>query len=207
MKQIFSSLLTLALISGCSSRAPVLVAGGVRPISPSLVMIGKNGLAHACAVDGYILTAAHVAFARYPTGAVEAQGYVYTQGPRKGTVYGYVEAISRDLAVMVNDGGDEPVYRPRAAVGPSIGDEVSWVQYNLTDNPLHQETARGKITEVGPGHFVFSPEPLPGASGGCLLDSSGNVLGVLIWTIGVDPANARGIGATITGDWWPTPPQ
>ena len=200
MKKSVTSLLILASTFGCSSR--VVVAPTAAPKQPELLslsmpLIGKHGIAHACPVDGTILTAAHVAFEQYVTGSYEARGYVYTQGAKRGPVRGFNPAFTRDLAELLVDGGDSPEFVGRADAEPAIGDEVSWSQFNLTNNPLHQEIQKGKITDLGPGHFAFSPAPLQGSSGGCVFDSSGKVLGVLIWTIGLSPAKMRGVGEQV----------
>lgn len=201
------SWLLLLATAGCSLRAAGVPGAPAstpasEPISLSMVLIGRYGLAHACPVDGRIGTAAHVAVDESPLGTVSQRGYVYSQGPRAGFLAGYAPLDSRDLALMAVQAGDAPLYASRAETGPTVGEKVYWSEFNLTSHPMRQEVQYGKVTEVGPGHFAFEPEPKPGASGGCVFSEDGKVYGIVIWGLGYG-MSPSGVAASLVGQWWP----
>jgi len=207
LKVATAVLLSLAgLISGCSLRAAgvsdAAIVESLPPPTLSMSLIGRYGLAHACPVDGLVVTAAHVAIGTTHDSLEIARGYVYQQGERQGHAGGYAPLASRDLAQLLIDGDTAPLMARRAHSAPAIGDEVVWQQYNLTDHPMRIEVKRGEITELAAGHVAFEPAPQAGASGGCLFDSTGDVVGVIVWTIGFS-INESGVAALLAGAWWP----
>lgn len=199
--QIF---LVLALAGCASTRADAPTASWRGPSlndPKSMSLVGRFGIGHACPVNGMIFTAAHVATSPKSDPSQAALGYVYSMGTRKGFVTGFSPLLSRDLATMNVDIGDQPTYGRLAGRAPVNGDKIYWQEFNLTANPLRGELRSGEITDVTTGHFVFKPEPSPGASGGCVINEQGEVYGIVIWGIGLGPR--RGVGVILSGEWWP----
>jgi len=203
--KILGPILLLGLILGCSSRGTV-----VQPAEPekeflslSLALIGRFGLAHACPVDGLIITAAHVAVNRDMFGNETPNSYPWEQGDKNGFLTGYAPLASRDMAQLLPDSESLPLMASRAVLGPSQGEAIYWQQFNMDSNPMRQEIQRGRVTDVGPGHFAFEPEPKNGASGGCVFNELGDVLGVVVWGLGENFASRDGVAVTLSGKWWP----
>ncbi|HLC23986.1 MAG TPA: serine protease [Dehalococcoidia bacterium] len=203
--KILGPILLLGLILGCSSRAVVVQPAeqGRESLSLSLALIGRFGLAHSCPVDGLVLTAAHVAVHRDMFGNETPNSYLWEQGPINGLLTGYVPLASRDLAQLLPDSESLPPMASRADSGPSQGESVYWQQFNMVSDPMRQEIQRGRVTDIGPGHFAFEPEPKDGASGGCIFNETGEVLGIVVWSLGDNSLSRDGVAVTLTGQWWP----
>ena len=202
--KILGSVVLLGLILGCSSRGVVIQpAPEPEQLSLSLALIGRFGLAHACPVDGLIVTAAHVAVHRDMFGNETTNSYLWEQGEKNGFLAGYAPLASRDLAQLLSDGESLPLMASRADSGPSSGESVYWQQFNMSSSPMRQEIQRGRVTDLGPGHFAFEPEPEDGASGGCVFNEAGGVLGIVVWSLGDNPLSRDGVAVTLTGQWWP----
>ena len=174
------TLLALAFATGCAVKAPPETP---KPPSPMpIALMGKFGAAHACPVAGIVVTAGHVA---YHTSLVEGQ-IVYTpmaylaedgaghSGLADPKGYnGYV-----DIALITLTW--EPVYYEK---GPAvlIGDEVSWVEYDFTHvrKAFSPRVRRARVINTRLGHIMFTPPPMPGASGSCVFNTSGQVVGIV----------------------------
>jgi hypothetical protein len=159
-------------------------------------MIGRYGIAHACPVEGKILTAAHVAEVTVEGRTIQL-GYTFQQGDSHGFLTGQSGLFSRDLAPMTLDEGDV-TYFPlaEAAIQDS---KVFWQEFDISVKPLRLVTRSAKVGQLVSGHFTFKPGPSPGASGGCVFDESGNVVGIVTWTVGP----GVGVAVNLTGPNWP----
>jgi len=164
-------------------------------------MIGRFGMAHACPVSGMILTAAHVAESHTYTGVVQ-KSYAYTIGGRGGYISPISSSAFRDLAGMRVQSGDIPPMNTLAETAAAQGDTVYWREWDLQNRVGRLELRKGEVSEPPEaGHFAFLPSPTPGASGGCVFNEAGDVVGILVWSVGI--TKHVGFAVDITGDWSP----
>jgi len=163
----------------------------------SLSLIGKHAMGHACAVNGKILTAAHVAAPRM-NGVETPQWYTWSDGVRGGWMKFKVASPARDLAMMESDMGDTPRYN-ELALSAIAGEKVYWYQYNYANKRVLQVSKREAIIErTIAGHIVMSNPPARGASGGCLFNEANEVVGIITWAF-----DTAGVAVNLTGQWWP----
>jgi len=182
--------LTLVVLAAVAEAGP--------PDVESISLIGRYGIGHGCPVDGYIVSAAHLLEPLPLKGAPQA--YTYQQGESTGFLDPVQTLISRDLGFFtVAEGGDPVFFFARAPSDPKPGDKVYWFEFNVADDPLALKRKDGKVRSIRAGHVSFRPSPAPGASGGCVFNENGDVLGVVIWSLGYKPS---GIAALVTGKWF-----
>lgn len=188
-------ILAFFLAMGCSVRVPPVIDLPIERLSLSLV--GKHSMAHACAVENRILTASHVA-APIIQGRETPLSYTWDDGVRKGWLTVKQTANARDLAQMDAFMGDTPRYLTRGE-SPQPGDEIKWYEYRYDEGAVLGVTRRSaKVERLRAGHIVIDQAVAQGASGGCLLDSTDSVVGVVIWTF-----DTTGVAVDLTGSWWP----
>lgn len=184
-----AAVILLAITSACTS---CVHTGPKTPEGPAMSLVGRFGFAHACPVDGRILTAAHVAEDWFPGHPAREKAYAWQQGVREGTVVNRTAYEDRDLADLLLVSG-EPFYFTRAAEPPEKGDVIYWFEYSYS--PLRVVRRRGRVTGIIAEHVSFYPAGVQGASGTCLFNTSGEVFGILTWTYG----KKYGLGPLITG--------
>ena len=196
MKNLALSLLLLLLIS-CAKR----ISAASEPVLTSkkiiititqenpIVLVGKSGAAHACPVilDGIelVLTASHVAFERvthsegislYPKRFYATDSY-----GNAGVAEPILDNPYVDLAVL------ELSFKPERfnTIGPvpEPGAEVHWTEFNFTkrDHAYEPRSRKAKVINVVAGHVIFDDAVTPGASGSCLYDILGRVVGIISW--------------------------
>lgn len=200
----FLPLLALAF-QACSARS-VLPAKPEPPAKWPIALIGKYSAAHACPVDGRIVTASHVAYVeRIEGGRMVATplNYLYTAGDGEFgvAVPGPVNQVV-DLALLTLDPPYAGEYHKRGQT-PQIGDEVNWVEFDFrTARQAYmprQRTAR--VVNARIGHIMIEPSPVPGASGSCLFNTAGEVVGII--SGGINTANGQEVGLAVGLDLLP----
>lgn len=169
------------------------------PPAESMSLVGRFGFAHACPVDGYIVTAAHVAEVSRQ-GSMVPLSYVYEQGTRRGFLTPNWVAASRDLATFRLDIGDEPLWYHAADGHPVEGDSLYWYQFSYKN--VDVERVEGSVVKTVTGHITFRPAPVAGASGSCLFNEEGEVVGIVAWRI-AEGTTESGFGPLLTGNWKP----
>lgn len=194
MKNLAISILFLSL--SCSHTPPA--AEPEPPNDPSMQLIGRYGIGHACPVEGNIITAAHVAEQLFPSGKASKMAYVYQQGRRNGFVNTEFTLGSRDMAVLRLYSGEAPSYQIRADKVPEPGQDVYWYEYSF-NRGIFVVRRGARVQSFFAGHITFSPAPSPGSSGGCLLDANGFVVGIITWSFGP----STGVAPAIVGKWGP----
>ena len=162
-------------------------------------LVGRYGFAHACPVDGQIVTAAHVAEA-VSKGSTYRLYYTYVQGDKAGYLSPGWVAQSRDIALLSVDAGDAPAFNKTAEKAPHEGDDIYWYEFEYSRGASIKKK-EGRVIGVTGGHMAFYPPPHPGASGGCILNENGDVLGIVTW--GIEGTKMIGFGPILTGHWRP----
>jgi hypothetical protein len=163
----------------------------------SISVIGRHSVAHACAVDGVVFSAAHVV-SPFVYGKDHPQWYTWSDGVRQGWFAHQHVSAARDLGVFFPKLGDLPRYH-KIGDSPVTGDYVTWYEYNYTRGNVLEEVQReSKVERTVAGHIVISREPAEGSSGGCLFNAQDKVVGIITWSI-----EGSGVAVDLTGKWWP----
>jgi len=158
-------------------------------------LVGRSGAGHACPVWGTILTAAHMLESDDDDGLV---GYVWSdRAGGEGFLSPLRVSRKRDLGEMYVLTG-VPIYYKGSTSEPDPGDTLHWVEYAFDDEPFALKTKKAKLVENLSGHLVMDTPPEQGGSGSCVLNDSGEVVGIVVWTV-----RNGGVAVSIAGPWWP----
>lgn len=205
LKLILSLSLLLTSVSCLASpKTPEPDTSGI------LDLVGRLGMAHACPVGPRVAyTNAHVldinAF-----NPIDLQPYVWSA---KGTL-GFLDVTLGPQAVFLYPGLDLghflsdvpfPMYYPIAKKHPEIGEELFLVNLDWSDKKHagKQELVKVKVLWAISAHIILDKPGAPGSSGGCILNSSGEVVAINSWGKELDNHEEIGIGI---GIWGTVPP-
>lgn len=165
----------------------------------TLQLIGRSGIAQACPVAGVIYTAAHVVQHEDADGKPGAwvAGYAFStaEGNEGVVVPAYINAI-RDIAVLYPKSGAVNYYK--LGPTPESGSKVFWREYDFKDIVLDKVLAESEVLHLLAGHVIMANAPKQGASGGCLFNEEGEVIGIAVWSV-----SDGGVTVSITGFWNP----
>ncbi len=151
-------------------------------LSRVAVLIGEDGFGHGCPVSEYVLlTAKHVAY-----GHQEVHG-----GPRTGSTYGVEVDGAHGIAsaVMYSQGFDMALMKTtvkirepyRIASSVKEGDRVWLIQYSREKKKAFRpEVVEAKVVTILPDHLILDDFGMPGASGGCVVNGDGEVVGIYV---------------------------
>jgi hypothetical protein len=95
--------------------------------------------------------------------------------------------------------GDIPVPQKAATVPPQKGDVVRWIEfdsYNESTDYFAPVERSATVVRVLAGHVIFDIEPESGASGSCLFNTAGEVVGLVMWGW-----PDTGVAVLLTGIW------
>ena len=193
--------IALALTIACSSctKSPEVAKLPAQAAWPTMSLIGRTSLAHACPVGGYIMTAAHVI--EGPESKPTEYRYIYQQGSRIGWLEPNYAFKHRDIGFMNLTSGDTPLFHPFADTFPLKGDRIHWYEYDYRQG-VQPVRRQARVTSTVAGHLSFSPGPSSGASGGCVYNESGEVLAIITWGLG---NGTTGLAPLVLGRFGPTP--
>lgn len=200
MLGVLSALLALALTS-CAGwgplNSPLFRFTSDQAESPSVIpqpaqimsLVGRFGFAHACPTEGRVYTAAHVA-ATVPRGTRKQfpSSYAWQQGDREGLVTASrypAPSQFADVAFLdVVTGKPEMMLR---AAEVNVGERVYWYEYNFSnkDEMLDLVLRESVLTKLVAGHFVTEDSFTQGASGGCVFNDRGEVIGIISFRLRV----------------------
>ncbi|MGH8656866.1 MAG: hypothetical protein ACREYE_33880, partial [Gammaproteobacteria bacterium] len=105
-----------------------------------------------------------------------------------------------DLVSLALIGGTV-TYLP-SGVTPQPGDMVYWFEYDFRTQ-ANAYRARRRMAEVIRSvarHLLFDATPTPGASGTCLLNASGEVVGIVIASDAMEDQRAVGVAVQLDPD-------
>lgn len=184
--------LASAACSACSGRTiPVELPGIPFSIDPSLALSTASGAGHACPVNGEVITAAHVLWDETTR---KYLGATYTFGTSEG--YAIADAFFpyKDLARLQISG--QVRYLPSG--NPQAGDEVFWFEYDFRtqENAFRAHRRMAIILRVVAGLVIFDQEPVSGASGTCLINARGQVVGIV--SSAFETQDGKSAGAALT---------
>jgi V8-like Glu-specific endopeptidase len=177
-----------------------------------LHLVGRHSVGHACPVaPHFALTAAHVTDPRWFDSDFNLIPYRFDND--RGD---YGLAIPRGVMGEVDLGWVEVTPNPVepyavAEHAPAIGDKVYWIGYNIRKRKQAFETERyeSEVQLVRAGHIFTKDSPQPGASGGCVFNASGEVVGIVVagWGIGNPYKTNIGEAVGVWGEWMPSLPK
>lgn len=188
----------VVVLVGCAARVNVAtVEENPWPIDTSKTMqlLGFEGIAQACPVEGIIYTAAHVLLHEFEGRAIPVTGYSFsTDEGNMGTVIAAKIHSTRDIAVLYVQEGAVNYYK--LGPEPEDGDLVYWREYNFEDDILAEILVEAYVTRTIAGHIIVDEGPVEGASGGCLFNEDGEAVGVVVWNVA-----DYGAATSIAGPW------
>ena len=187
------------IVLGCAVKAapvtpfvtPIPGAVALSATTPNrpLALLGLYGAAHACPVlikgEGHVITAGHVAWHVVTNGGELARipKYYLIEDGVGNTGAAGAEAYNMytDLAYLTTDLQITRWYS-RGNL-PAVGDEVTWVEYDFTkpDRAYRSRERSAKVLNVRLSHIMFDKVPASGASGTCLFNVEGEVVGIVSW--------------------------
>jgi hypothetical protein len=204
------ALVLLLFLTGCTAcftkGVPLMEVPKFVDTSAVMRLVGRWNVAHACPVDGVVLTAAHVVspFHHIPIVGNERIGYTWSdRSGNQGFVTGAAANLQRDLGMLVVGSG-APWFYKHALEEPKPGDVLQWVEYDFgsVENAYAANLRHAKLVRIVSGHLVLDDVPTKGASGSCLFNSESEVAGLIVWGVRVGDRQV-GVAASISGSWWP----
>lgn len=192
----------IAMSLGCAGKnivveAPEIEEAPAVNTDKTLQLIGRGGIAQGCPVEGIIYTAAHVVQYEKEDGTPTAflPGYAFsTDDGNRGFVVTAMVGAFRDIAVLYVREGEVNYYKLGST--PESGDRVYWREYDFESDVMDKALVSADVTLILAGHVVMNDYPEQGASGGCLFNEDGEVVGVVTWSI-----LGYGVAVLITGFW------
>jgi hypothetical protein len=176
------------LLSGCASIGGLLPGSRDRSAAPNLsgsIVLMRSGewgfgLAHGCMVsEDMVLTARHVAL--HYDGRIELPlSYSIEIGGQRGVVRLERSYDDLDLAVMRVYGAAIPQSFYKMAGKPLAEGDTVWVRDFDRDEKMAMKPkdVEATIKTILPQHAILSGWAQPGASGGCVLNSDGDLVGI-----------------------------
>lgn len=171
------------------------------PIEHTIRVIGNYGLASACAVNRYVVTAGHVVspFLGIP-GLFEVKvNYAWeSYGGLKGYFVGAGISQFRDVGLFYPGDGDVPHTLPLSTSAPESGDTLRWLEYDRGDEDFFAPAeASGTVIRTLAGHIMVDTLPTSGSSGVCVFNDNAEVVGIISWGV-----NQTNVVIDLTGQWW-----
>lgn len=180
-KLLMVAMLTLTGCGACANKIPPVadVLPGIPfELDPSLSVATRTiVLGHACPVNGYVLTASHVVYDEHFRQYLDvswSDGY-HNEG------FAAVSAVhsALDISFLSMYEGDSPVYLP--AGDATVGDKVFWFEYDFRTqkNAMRARRRFAYIIREVAHYYVLDESPVSGASGTCLINKDGQVVGII----------------------------
>ncbi len=171
------------------------------PTQHTIRVIGNYGVASACAVNGYIVTAGHVISPfNFVPGLYGAKvNYAWeSYSGLKGLFVGAGRSEYRDVGIFYPGDGDAPYMLPLSTSVPEVGDTLRWLAYDRDgDDFFAPFEVSGEVIRTFAGHIMVDTLPTNGSSGGCVFNDKAEVVGIISWAL--DQTNVM---IDLTGQWW-----
>ena len=166
----------------------------------------RMGTGHGCAVNGLVLTNAHMVDPRdrddFGQPHTVRFRYEFPSGQVGRGSSLFISSVA-DLAVVELDQVPPSGYA-ELAPKPKEGDTIHWLEYDFRKrkNIFKDRWQEAKVTHIFTGDVLLDREVVRGASGGCAFNEEGQVIGIV--TYGMTTADSKAsTGITgLWGDWW-----
>jgi hypothetical protein len=85
---------------------------------------------------------------------------------------------------------------------------LQWIEYDHESLESAYAPRLRQATLIRPlaGYLVLDSAPVKGASGSCLFNSQGEVVGIIAWGVRTGSGDAVGVAVSVSGPWWPGSP-
>ena len=163
----------------------------------------SGGTGHACPCDNAIYTARHIIQSKNMMGSYNldspAEKFTWQDGyGNSGVAEGITYNEYKDLGqIKIRiDTTATPTYTfyTQAPTLPEPGEKITWVEYNEKD--FFNTKKEAKVRYYFAGYVFFDKLPTPGASGSCIFNSKGEVIGVIVWGV-IRSSQRSGVGALL----------
>jgi hypothetical protein len=190
----------LLTVGACSSCAKAPQVEKFKPYDPTLAIFTAYSFGHGCPIkDMGILTALHVVQPRLGYRLSSA-----TWSDASGQV-GYADPIGplpfADIAFLMPVGRAVPTYLPIGKA--NVGDRVYYWEFSYINRAeaLRAEMKPATLLRKVGGHLIVDNPPDEGASGSCIVNASGEVVGVVVWGMVMNDGRTIGIGVEIPEEY------
>jgi hypothetical protein len=157
------------------------------------------GFGHACLTDEGDFTARHVVVhdnkvfgLRFSSADGSVSGWAAPTA-----ISDFEDLTLLELSVTV------PYRAPIAAGPPAVGDRVWWVEYDWSkrDRAFSRVIRSAKVSRIFAGFILFDELVHSGASGGCLVNDAGAVVGIVFMGQVSEDQKASGGALAIWAPW------
>ena len=174
MRCVTTAILVLGMV-GCSNKVVDAPAADY-----SITLTTPYGPSHGCYVEGKLYTARHVVqpFGRPPVNAAWRDGY----GNEGLAVLRAISSFG-DLAMLEIVSGEPYLNHPKSRAEVEPGTVLAWFEYSYQSVPdaFRAKYRKATVTRAIGGVLVLDKLPVPGASGTCVFDEEGAVVGLIVW--------------------------
>jgi len=185
--------------------------GGEKPVPPDTrgltTLYGRFAFAHGCPVaPDLMLTNAHVADVFPTVPEFPLVGYRFQNAFDVGVLSPEAAAGDSDVALM-RPSVPLTFWYPIAKEAPRPGDFVWFENYDWSseDRALERVLVRAEVTRHEAGALVYRQEGDNGSSGGCVLNSRDEVIGLNEGALALRNAKASGVAVGLWEPWWVWP--
>jgi len=196
MRFLLASTVLLNACSACATKQPAELPGIPLEVDPSwAIQTPEGGGGHACPVNGMVLTATHVMTSEDGSRFV---GVAWSDG-FGGEGFARVLRSHNNLDIteleIVGIAGDGVHYLPSGSA--KAGEKVFWFEYDFRTraNALRAHRRFAKILRIVAQHYVLDEMPVGGASGTCLINERGEVVGLVVAAWPTD--DKLGVGSAV----------
>lgn len=165
---------------------------------------GQSGYGHGCPISANeAITAKHVMWddeyhEMRPAAWSDSEGH-------EGRLTPEYSDKARDLA-GVSSVESFHNWLPLATEAPKVGDEVWLIGYDFSKRGMPSRIVKAKVTGFSSGMLITSNSPGPGASGSCITNAAGEVVGIVQGIIDAGDTKHY-IGVAVYPPWFPVPEQ
>jgi hypothetical protein len=160
-------------------------------------LYSEFGMGHACPTTRGVFTAGHVV--RYHPWDYNygVKNFTWQDGwGSSGVAYGGTFRTDRDIGKVELEG--RPLRPPYEIADPKVGEEVWWQDFSWEKDSWGMSVeSSGKILHIIGDIIIFDTVPRAGASGGCLLNVWGKVVGIVVWGLPVEGDGTPNGAATV----------
>ncbi len=183
-----------------------------KDFAPEHTIVLKNrwSMGHACNVNGYTLTSAHLVDPREAgtTDPLPSMSFRYEiPGVRGGRARSVAVVDNGDIDVAVMQLSGPPPEYGELGPAPKEGDRIRWVEYDWRKNEdyMAPRGREAKVSRIRAGTIILDAAVTPGGSGGCAYNDAGQIVGLITWySEGEDDEEGVGGVLGIFGGWWGT---